>query len=214
MPAANLSGPGPTRVFLTAGTLASMTIDDLIGAFAASLVLATFCARQMVPLRVLAIASNIAFIVYADRDGLLPILVLHAVMLPLNVLRLCQELTTSRTVVPTVRVEPCEGAEQQEGAATAITRERMHDYAAVAVWEARQPVAAVRSMLADARRLCLLWRERHRERHQLRAMSARDFGDLCVAQNLLEQESRRWPWQAPILAWNTVRIRAVDRIAP
>ena len=189
-----------------------MTIDDVIGAFAASLVLATFCARQMVPLRVLAIASNIAFITYADRDGLLPILVLHAVMLPLNVLRLCQELAGSRTVVPTIRAEPCEVVEQQE-AAMAITRERVPDHAAVAVSERRQLVAVLRGMLADARRLCLLWRERHRERRQLSAMSARDFGDLCVAQNLLEQESRRWPWQAPIPAWNTVRSRPADRIA-
>jgi hypothetical protein len=36
----------------------------------------------MVPLRVVAIASNIAFITYAWFDGLMPILVLHGALLP------------------------------------------------------------------------------------------------------------------------------------
>jgi len=59
------------------------TIDGL-GYFAASLVLATFCAKTMISLRSLAIASNGAFIVYGTSARLWPIVLLHAVMLPLN----------------------------------------------------------------------------------------------------------------------------------
>ena len=61
-----------------------MTAVDALGYLAASLVLATFCAKSMVTLRLLAIASNAAFITYALATGLYPIVVLHTVMLPLN----------------------------------------------------------------------------------------------------------------------------------
>lgn len=69
-----------------------MTTTDTLGYLAASLVLATFCARTMIPLRALAIASNLAFIVYALAAHLWPILLLHAVMLPLNAARLREAL--------------------------------------------------------------------------------------------------------------------------
>ena len=65
-----------------------MTITDAMGYFAASLVLATFCAKQMVLLRALAIASNLAFITYGLAARLWPIVTLHLIMLPLNVIRL------------------------------------------------------------------------------------------------------------------------------
>lgn len=65
-----------------------MTTIDGLGYFAASLVLATFCARTMVLLRALAIASNFAFIAYGSTARLWPIVLLHAVMLPLNMMRL------------------------------------------------------------------------------------------------------------------------------
>src|SRR4029077_19470289 len=69
-----------------------MKTVDALGFLAASLVLATFCAKKMVPLRALAIASNIAFVAYAFVAGLGPILLLHSVMLPLNILRLREVL--------------------------------------------------------------------------------------------------------------------------
>jgi CRP/FNR family transcriptional regulator, cyclic AMP receptor protein len=69
-----------------------MTTTDMLGYLAASLVLATFCAKTMIPLRGLAIASNLAFIVYALSAHLWPILLLHAVMLPLNAARLWEAL--------------------------------------------------------------------------------------------------------------------------
>jgi CRP-like cAMP-binding protein len=46
--------------------------------------------KTMIPLRVVALASNIAFMAYGFLGGLAPVLVLHAVLLPLNTLRLLQ----------------------------------------------------------------------------------------------------------------------------
>ena len=71
-----------------------MTITDGMGYFAASLVLATFCAKRMVSLRTLAIASNVAFITYGLAGRLWPIVILHVIMLPLNVIRLREALAS------------------------------------------------------------------------------------------------------------------------
>jgi CRP/FNR family transcriptional regulator, cyclic AMP receptor protein len=64
---------------------------------ASGFVFTTFFMKTMVALRIVAIASNIAFIAYALlglRYGIfekvLPIFVLHSMLLPLNVLRLCE----------------------------------------------------------------------------------------------------------------------------
>ncbi len=83
-----------------------MTEIDALGYVAASLVLATFCAKTMVPLRLLAIASNCAFIAYGGAGHLWPVLLLHAVMLPLNVVRLREALATpaSASAVPLSRL--------------------------------------------------------------------------------------------------------------
>jgi hypothetical protein len=69
-----------------------MALQDLVGWLAASLVLATFSARSMVPLRALAVGSNVAFVGYAYMAGLWPILLLHSIMLPLNAQRLRQAM--------------------------------------------------------------------------------------------------------------------------
>jgi hypothetical protein len=58
-----------------------------VGYLASALVFATFCMRTMVPLRLAAISSNIAFIVYGVYGGIYPVLVLHAVLLPMNIWR-------------------------------------------------------------------------------------------------------------------------------
>ncbi|MCB1725293.1 MAG: cyclic nucleotide-binding domain-containing protein [Chromatiaceae bacterium] len=60
------------------------------GYLAATLVFLAFYTRTMMPLRVIAIASNVAFIIYAALAHLTPILVLHAVLLPLNLYRAWQ----------------------------------------------------------------------------------------------------------------------------
>ena len=65
-----------------------MAYGDIIGYVASALVFATFYVRTMMPLRMLAIASNIAFITYSASEGLTPVLVLHSVLLPVNLARL------------------------------------------------------------------------------------------------------------------------------
>ncbi|WP_421726487.1 Crp/Fnr family transcriptional regulator [Bauldia sp.] len=62
--------------------------DQAIGFVAAGLVFATFLMRTMVPLRILGISSNVAFMTYGWLNGLEPVLLLHAVLLPINVYRL------------------------------------------------------------------------------------------------------------------------------
>jgi CRP/FNR family cyclic AMP-dependent transcriptional regulator len=72
-----------------------MGSGEFFGYIASALVFATFYMRTMLPLRIVAIVSNVAFITYALIDGLTPILILHGALLPLNLLRLLQirELT-------------------------------------------------------------------------------------------------------------------------
>ena len=65
-----------------------MSLIEPIGYLASALVLATFCMRDMVALRCLAIASNLAFITYGALADLGPVLVLHLLLLPVNVVRL------------------------------------------------------------------------------------------------------------------------------
>jgi hypothetical protein len=63
---------------------------DIIGFVASGLVLATFAMKDMRRLRATAILSNLAFIAYGLLFGLLPVLLLHLVLLPLNLFRLAQ----------------------------------------------------------------------------------------------------------------------------
>ena len=52
----------------------------------------------LIALRVVTIASNVSFIAYAGAAHLLPVLVLHAALLPINVWRLWQgSITCTRT---------------------------------------------------------------------------------------------------------------------
>jgi CRP/FNR family transcriptional regulator, cyclic AMP receptor protein len=67
-----------------------MHSTELVGYLASALVFATFYMKTMTPLRSVAIASNVAFIGYGYLGGMMPILVLHLVLLPLNLLRLQQ----------------------------------------------------------------------------------------------------------------------------
>jgi hypothetical protein len=69
-----------------------MTGTDALGFLAAGLVLATFCMKQLIPLRALAITSNVTFILYGYWAGIEPVLMLHVILLPVNVFRLLQAL--------------------------------------------------------------------------------------------------------------------------
>jgi CRP/FNR family cyclic AMP-dependent transcriptional regulator len=65
---------------------------------AAALVFLTFYMKTMIPLRIVGICSNCAFIVYGYLDGLYPVLILHLILLPLNGLRLLEMLRLTKQV--------------------------------------------------------------------------------------------------------------------
>ena len=67
-----------------------MNAIDLLGLGAGALVLVTFYLKTMIPLRVVAIASNVAFASYGLLADAMPIVALHTLLLPLNALRLYQ----------------------------------------------------------------------------------------------------------------------------
>src|SRR6478609_1282891 len=75
-----------------------MSLGEFFGYVASVLVFTTFYMKTMVPLRLVAIASNIAFIIYALWGGLTPILILHILLLPLNTVRLLQLRNLSRRI--------------------------------------------------------------------------------------------------------------------
>jgi CRP/FNR family transcriptional regulator, cyclic AMP receptor protein len=63
---------------------------DLLGYGASAAVLATFCMSTMIPLRIMALVSNVLFAAYGYVDHLYPVFLLHAVLLPINAYRLKQ----------------------------------------------------------------------------------------------------------------------------
>jgi CRP-like cAMP-binding protein len=67
-----------------------MTWIDYLGYAASAAVLATFCMSTMIPLRVLALASNVLFVAYGYFDHVYPVMILHALLFPINLLRLIQ----------------------------------------------------------------------------------------------------------------------------
>jgi hypothetical protein len=69
-----------------------MTWVDILGYLASASVLATFCMSTMVPLRIIAICSNVLFIIFGAWAHIYPVLVLHIVLLPVNAVRLVQLL--------------------------------------------------------------------------------------------------------------------------
>jgi hypothetical protein len=65
---------------------------DLAGYIASSLVFLTFYMRGMVLLRLVALCSNVAFLIYAFTLDLAPIVILHGALIPVNVCRLVAAL--------------------------------------------------------------------------------------------------------------------------
>jgi hypothetical protein len=67
-----------------------MTLGFTLGIAAAALTFTTFMMKSMLPLRAAALASNVFFVAYGYVESLLPIVVLHGVLLPLNAARLLE----------------------------------------------------------------------------------------------------------------------------
>ncbi len=65
-----------------------LPVEDLLGWVASLLTLITFAQTSMLPLRVTAIMANVFFIAYGAMGHVLPVLTLHAILLPLNSARL------------------------------------------------------------------------------------------------------------------------------
>ncbi len=63
---------------------------DVCGYVASALVLTAFYMKDMIPLRLVALASNLAFIAYGLALGITPIWLLHALLVPLNGYRLLE----------------------------------------------------------------------------------------------------------------------------
>ena len=71
---------------------------DGVGYLASLLVFCAFYMKTMIPLRWVAIASNVVFIAYGIAGRVYPVFVLHVVLLPLNCLRLQQMRALIRRV--------------------------------------------------------------------------------------------------------------------
>ena len=69
---------------------ASFNWPDVFGYVGALLLLGTYSMKTMIPLRILGIAANCAFIVYGYFAPAYPQLLLHVCLLPLNAMRLYQ----------------------------------------------------------------------------------------------------------------------------
>jgi len=63
---------------------------DAVGFLASGLVIAAFCMNGIVQLRIVAVASNVAFLTYGIALGLMPVWLLHLLLLPVNLCRLWQ----------------------------------------------------------------------------------------------------------------------------
>jgi CRP/FNR family cyclic AMP-dependent transcriptional regulator len=75
-----------------------VTRAETIGYFAAACVFLTFYMKTMIPLRAVGIVSNVFFIAYAYLNLAYPVLILHLVLLPLNIIRLRQMLALIKQV--------------------------------------------------------------------------------------------------------------------
>jgi hypothetical protein len=78
---------------------------DFLGYAASASVLVTFCMSTMLPLRIVAIASNVLFATYGAFAHIYPVLVLHVVLLPVNVIRMVQILRLVKGVKAAQRSE-------------------------------------------------------------------------------------------------------------
>ncbi len=72
---------------------------DAVGFLASSLVVAAFCMKDILSLRAIALASNVAFLAYGLGLHLAPVWLLHAILLPVNCGRLWQAVRWQRTTV-------------------------------------------------------------------------------------------------------------------
>lgn len=84
----------------------NLDIGTVLGLLAASLYFTSYVVKSMLPLRALAIASNVFFIAYGYVHGSLPELVLHGVLLPLNAKRMWEIRKLTREIARATQDSP------------------------------------------------------------------------------------------------------------
>lgn len=77
---------------------------DLAGYVASSLVFLAFYMRGMVLLRLVALCSNVAFLIYAGALHLFPIVLLHGALIPINLCRLVSAWREQQVNPPAVEM--------------------------------------------------------------------------------------------------------------
>ncbi len=83
---------------------------DVVGYAASGLTLATFAQRAMLPMRMLAVGANFCFIAYGALGSYMPVLVLHLILLPINLVRLRTLLAPSGDEAKTRRHDAPDGS--------------------------------------------------------------------------------------------------------
>jgi hypothetical protein len=111
-----------------------MSVRDLLGYAAAGAVLAGFCMNSIRHLRMVAIASNGLFILYGLSAHIHPVVILHMILLPINVMKLHN-----------IRPEAC--AAEPRPLAMAPEEPRMTMAALVEAERRKAPVPSVRFLL-------------------------------------------------------------------
>jgi CRP-like cAMP-binding protein len=71
---------------------------ESLGFLAACLMFSTFYMKNMIPLRIVGMVSNVTFIVYTFNAEIWPFFVLHIVLLPMNFFRLIEMLKLIKKV--------------------------------------------------------------------------------------------------------------------
>lgn len=66
----------------------SLRPGEIAGFAGAALIIAAYAMKTIGPLRLCAVFSNVLMLVYAVLEGLGPVLLLHATLLPMNLWRL------------------------------------------------------------------------------------------------------------------------------
>ncbi len=82
------------------GTVDQLAADwiELAGYAASALVFLSFYMKTLISLRLIAIAASVVFILYALATDLLPVLLLHGALLPLNLYRTYEQFFAYRRV--------------------------------------------------------------------------------------------------------------------
>jgi len=86
----------------------NFTLDAgmVLGMLGVAFSFASFVMERMLPLRVLALVSNVCFIGYGFAEGLLPSMVLNAVLLPVNAKRLWEIKKLSKEIARASQESP------------------------------------------------------------------------------------------------------------